>query len=178
MSKMAFCAFLSCPDYINTPFEVLSKTLARILFIRQPMSFNKSLKLSEKFLDRVEIWGVGWQVHQSDPGRRTNLPNTFCTMERGIIHDKNRFQLRPFPTVVEKLAYKILKHSSICRSLEDSRKDDAVLGICGKYLVPLPTMKLRNLDGCHSQWGPPGSSETRSFITARIIHIHQVIGSE
>lgn len=53
MSKMAFRAFLSYPDYINTPFEVSIKTLARILFIRQPMSFNKCLKLSKERLDRI-----------------------------------------------------------------------------------------------------------------------------
>jgi hypothetical protein len=43
VSVIGFRAFLSCPDYINTPFEVGTKTLARILFIRQLMSFDKSL---------------------------------------------------------------------------------------------------------------------------------------
>lgn len=43
ISEVAFHAFLPCPDYINTLFEVATKTLARILLIHQPMSFNKSL---------------------------------------------------------------------------------------------------------------------------------------
>ena len=50
---MAFRAFLPCPDYINTPFEVGTETLARILFIRQPMSFDESLKLSKELLNGV-----------------------------------------------------------------------------------------------------------------------------
>jgi hypothetical protein len=60
MSEVTFRAFLPCPDYINTPFKVGTETLARILFIRQPMSFDESLELSKKLLNGVQIWRVGW----------------------------------------------------------------------------------------------------------------------
>src|SRR5438045_713104 len=91
-------------------------------------------------------------------------------MEGCIIHNKNRLRLWPFTTQRKKLLYEILKYGTICGSLEDACKDNAVLCICWQYLISLLTLELRNLGWSYTKRSPTSAPKSNAFITAGLIH--------
>jgi hypothetical protein len=55
---MSLRAFLPRTNNINTPIEEVIESLLWILFVGLPTTPDKGLKLSEKFLNRIQIRGI------------------------------------------------------------------------------------------------------------------------
>lgn len=66
-------------------------------------------------------------------------------MKRCVVHDEDEFWLRLATAVVEKLFNKILRCTRVCRPLEDSRHQHAIIAICWENLIPLTVLETGNL---------------------------------
>ncbi|KMP02203.1 hypothetical protein CIHG_06981 [Coccidioides immitis H538.4] len=86
-------------------------------------------------------------------------------MKGCIIHNQDRPRLRPSTAVMQKFFNKVLKDQGISRALENTRRNNTILGICRQYLIPSVTMKFGDLSKCYSKRRPTSPSGADSFIT-------------
>jgi hypothetical protein len=69
----------------------------------------------------------------------------------------------------EQLLYIVLKHGAVCRTLENLREQDPVLGVSRQDMIKPVAVELSNLNWCYVERRPARSPEANVFVAARLI---------
>ena len=143
-----------------------------------PLLLDERFQLGKELFDRIEIGRVWRQVQQLDASIATELLDSLTAVERCVVHDEHRARLWIWPAVVEKLLYKVLKHSAVSRALEDPRQQYPLLCVCRQYLVPSVSMEPGDLHRRYSQRRPACAPEADPFIAPRLVDVYELVRAE
>lgn len=142
---------------------------------RLPIPLDESFQLCKKFLDRIHVRRIWRQVDQYYSCPSTRCRHHIGVMDRGIVHDQDRFRRREPPTIRQKLSYEVFQDNSVRRALEDLCAHDAVLGVRRQDLIALAALETCDLPRSSPTGGPLCASETHTLITTRLVYVDKVI---
>jgi hypothetical protein len=111
-------------------------------------------------------------MQQLDPSIIAHLCDSLAMVERSVIYDKHRVRLRVRPAVMEKLLFKVFKHSTVSRALEDWGPKDSFLCVRRQYLVSVVPVQTGDLHRCYSERGPARASEANALIAPEFVDVY------
>ncbi len=136
------------------------------------------LKFSEKFLNWVQVRRVRWQEAGDHSSFIAHLLHFLRVMKRRIIHNQDRFGLRPLAAVGQKCLNEILEESGVCGTLVHPKMYDTILCIRREDLESSATVELLDLASPLSSGSPTFAPVPNASVHPRFVYKYQLIGAE